>query len=64
MLSETPAESGKPIITGHSWTGHRKSSALAEKVVFPEELLTALRIVSMEEDEVYHVVAMLEEVSL
>lgn len=63
MLSETPAESGKPIITGHSWTGHRKSSALAEKVVFPEELLTALRIVSMEEDEVYHVVAMLEEIS-
>jgi hypothetical protein len=32
-------------------------------VVFPEDLLTALRIVAMEEEEVYRVASMLEDVS-
>jgi hypothetical protein len=32
--------------------------------MFPEDLVTALRIVAMEEDEVYRVVSLLEEVRL
>ncbi|KAG0597800.1 hypothetical protein M758_12G021100 [Ceratodon purpureus] len=50
-------------LTGHSWTGHRKTSPLANKVVFPEDLLTALRIVAMGEEEVYRVASMLEDIS-
>lgn len=67
FCEEANGDSTKPeelLITGHSWSGQRKISSLASKVVFPEDLLTALRIVAMEEDEVYRVVAMLEEVSL
>jgi hypothetical protein len=59
-ISKIPLED---IITGHSWTGHRKASPLANKVVFPEDLLTALRIVAMEEEDVYRVASMLEDVS-
>lgn len=61
-LSRTLVERQKLIVTGHSWSGHRKAPAYVEQIVFPEDLLTALRIVAMKEDEVYHVVGLLEEV--
>lgn len=61
-LSRTLVETQKLIVTGHSWSGHRKAPAYVEQIVFPEDLLTALRIVAMKEDEVYHVVGLLEEV--
>lgn len=60
--TKTLVEPQKLIVTGHSWSGHRKAPAFVEQIVFPEDLLTALRIVAMEEDEVYHVVGLLEEV--
>ena len=49
--------------SSHSWSGVRKASPLAKKVVFPEDLLTAMRIVAMEEEQVNRVVSMLEDVS-
>lgn len=63
-LDSMPKIPPENIVTGHSWTGHRKTSPLANKLVFPEDLLTALRIVAMEEEEVYRVASMLEDVSL
>jgi hypothetical protein len=49
-------ETQKPIASG--------DTKPPQCLMFPEDLLTALRIVAMEEDEVYRVVSLLEEVRL
>lgn len=59
-LSRTLVDSQKLIVSGHSWSGHRKAPAYVEQIVFPEDLLTALRIVAMQEDEVHDVVGLLD----
>ncbi|KAH8933987.1 hypothetical protein BDL97_18G060100 [Sphagnum fallax] len=48
-------ETQKPIASG--------DTKPPQCLMFPEDLLTALRIVAMEEDEVYRVVSLLEEIS-
>jgi hypothetical protein len=52
-------ETQKPVASGDM-----KPPQNFKCLMFPEDLLTALRIVAMEEDEVYHVVSLLEEVRL
>ncbi|KAJ8748901.1 hypothetical protein K2173_013334 [Erythroxylum novogranatense] len=44
-----------------SWSGHRKSPSYVKNLVFPEEFLTALRTITMQEDELYKVSSLLEE---
>ncbi|XP_051146899.1 uncharacterized protein LOC127262308 [Andrographis paniculata] len=45
----------------YSWSGCRKIPSYIDKLVFPEEHVTALRTISMKEDELYKVTSLLEE---
>lgn len=47
----------------YSWSGRRKPPHILEKPVFPEELVAALRIIAMTQEEVQSATALLEEVS-
>ncbi|XP_023645366.1 ribosomal lysine N-methyltransferase set10 isoform X2 [Capsella rubella] len=44
-----------------SWSGKRKMPSYMKKLVFPEDLMTGLRTIAMQEEEIYKVSAMLEE---
>ncbi|KAL8500146.1 hypothetical protein ACS0TY_019947 [Phlomoides rotata] len=44
-----------------SWSGHRKMPSYSSKLVFPEQFLTALRTITMKENELYQVSSLLEE---
>ncbi|KAL0732240.1 hypothetical protein Bca4012_008449 [Brassica carinata] len=44
-----------------SWSGQRKIPSYVNKLVFPEEFMTGLRTIAMQEDEIYKVSAMIEE---
>ncbi|CAA7026121.1 unnamed protein product [Microthlaspi erraticum] len=44
-----------------SWSGQRKMPSYMKKLVFPEDFMTGLRTIAMQEDEIYKVSAMLEE---
>lgn len=46
-----------------SWSGQRKIPTYVNKLVFPEDFMTGLRTIAMQEDEIYKFSAMLEEVS-
>ncbi|KAG7034462.1 Ribulose-1,5 bisphosphate carboxylase/oxygenase large subunit N-methyltransferase, chloroplastic [Cucurbita argyrosperma subsp. argyrosperma] len=46
----------------YSWSGQRKIPAYLDKLVFPEKFLTALRTISMQEDELMQVSSLLAEV--
>ncbi|KAK6260767.1 hypothetical protein SCA6_015241 [Theobroma cacao] len=50
------------IICNFSWSGHRRTPYYLNKLVFPEDFMTALRTIAMQEDEVSKVSLMLEEV--
>ena len=45
-----------------SWSGHRRTPSYLNKLVFPEEFMTALRTITMQEDEVSKVSSLLEKV--
>ncbi|XP_043717294.1 uncharacterized protein LOC122665258 isoform X3 [Telopea speciosissima] len=45
----------------YSWSGQRKKPSYLNKLVFPEEFLAALRTIAMQEEELLHVSALLEE---
>ncbi|KAK6239929.1 hypothetical protein QUC31_005398 [Theobroma cacao] len=49
------------IICNFSWSGHRRTPYYLNKLVFPEDFMTALRTIAMQEDEVSKVSLMLEE---
>eukprot|EP01018_Ginkgo_biloba_P016869 Gb_11486 [translate_table: standard] len=49
-------------MSGYSWSGHRKAPSYFEHLVFPEDLLAALRTIAMQEDELHHVISLLQEV--
>ncbi|XP_010523051.1 PREDICTED: uncharacterized protein LOC104801461 isoform X2 [Tarenaya hassleriana] len=44
-----------------SWSGKRQTPTYLNKLVFPEDFMAALRTISMQEDEIFKVSAMLEE---
>ncbi|KAL1217123.1 Ribulose-1,5 bisphosphate carboxylase/oxygenase large subunit N-methyltransferase [Cardamine amara subsp. amara] len=44
-----------------SWSGQRKMPSYMNKLVFPEDFMTGLRTIAMQEEEIYKVSAMLEE---
>ena len=48
--------------TSYSWSGNRKPPSFLKQFVFPEDMIAALRIVAMKEDELQTVASMLEEV--
>ncbi|KAL6569455.1 hypothetical protein OROMI_013969 [Orobanche minor] len=45
----------------YSWSGRRKMPSYCNKLVFPEAFLTALRTITMKENELNHVSSLLEE---
>ncbi|XVE73943.1 hypothetical protein DITRI_Ditri11bG0159100 [Diplodiscus trichospermus] len=49
-------------ICNFSWSGHRRTPPYLNKLVFPEDFMTALRTIAMQEDEVSKVSSLLEEV--
>lgn len=49
-------------VCNYSWSGQRKTPSYLNKLVFPEKFLTALRTIALQEDELFQVQSMLEEV--
>jgi len=49
-------------VCNYSWSGQRKTPSYANKLVFPEKFMTTLRTIAMQEEELYKVSSMLEEV--
>ncbi|KAL3814878.1 hypothetical protein ACJIZ3_016146 [Penstemon smallii] len=45
----------------YSWSGHRKMPSYVDKLVFPDEFLSSLRTIAMNETELYEVSSLLEE---
>lgn len=48
-------------VSNYSWSGQRKTPSYVNKLVFPEDFLTSLRTIAMQEDELYMVSSLLEE---
>ncbi|ESR58417.1 SET domain-containing protein [Citrus sinensis] len=48
-------------ISSFSWSGQRRMPSYLNKLVFPENFLTALRTIAMQEDEISKVSSLLEE---
>ncbi|XP_062156775.1 uncharacterized protein LOC133864450 isoform X4 [Alnus glutinosa] len=48
-------------VCNYSWSGQRKTPSYLNKLVFPEKFLTALRTIALQEDELFQVQSMLEE---
>ncbi|KAK4578439.1 hypothetical protein RGQ29_028516 [Quercus rubra] len=48
-------------VRSHSWSGQRKMPSYLNKLVFPNNFLTALRTIALQEDEIFQVSSMLEE---
>ncbi|VFQ85978.1 unnamed protein product [Cuscuta campestris] len=47
----------------YSWSGERKIPSYLNRLVFPEEFMTALRTIAMKEDELYKVTSLLSELA-
>lgn len=45
----------------YSWSGQRKTPSYVDKLVFPEKFMATLRTIAMQEDELFKVSSMLEE---
>ncbi|KOM37173.1 hypothetical protein LR48_Vigan03g055400 [Vigna angularis] len=50
-------------VCNYSWSGQRKMPSYANKLVFPEKFMTTLRTIAMQEEELYKVSSMLEELA-
>ncbi|KAL2892306.1 [Fructose-bisphosphate aldolase]-lysine N-methyltransferase chloroplastic [Bienertia sinuspersici] len=48
-------------VSSYSWSGQRKTPSYANKLVFPEDFLTTLRTIAMQENEIFNVQSLLEE---
>ncbi|KAL3649514.1 hypothetical protein CASFOL_005917 [Castilleja foliolosa] len=61
-LSEgTSNKSKSNQVLNYSWSGQRKMPSYSDKLVFPEDFLTALRTITMKENELYQVSSLLKE---
>ncbi|KAK9758005.1 hypothetical protein RND81_01G200200 [Saponaria officinalis] len=48
-------------VCNYSWSGQRKTPSYVNKLVFPDDLLTSLRTLSMQENDLFKVQSLLEE---
>ncbi|GAB2285440.1 hypothetical protein Dimus_019891 [Dionaea muscipula] len=48
-------------VCNYSWSGNRKTPSYINKLVFPEDFLTSLRTIAMQEDDFFKVQSLLEE---
>lgn len=51
-------------VCNYSWSGQRKLPSYIGKLVFPEKFMASLRTIAMQEDDIYRVSSLLEEVSI
>jgi hypothetical protein len=49
--------------SSYSWSGQRKVPSYLHKIVFPQEFLSTLRTIAMQEHEIEQVASLLGEVS-
>lgn len=49
-------------LSNYSWSGQRRAPSYLSNLIFPDEFLTTLRTISMNEEQLYQVSAMLQEV--
>ncbi|RZB93996.1 actin-histidine N-methyltransferase-like isoform X2 [Glycine soja] len=61
--SEENNKSKADKVCNYSWSGQRKMPSYVNKLVFPEKFMTTLRTIAMQEDEVFKVSSMLEELA-
>ncbi|KAL9228956.1 hypothetical protein vseg_004480 [Gypsophila vaccaria] len=59
--SKTVTMNSVTNVCNYSWSGQRKTPSYVSKLVFPDDLLTSLRTIAMQEDDLYKVQSMLEE---
>ncbi|CAM8907334.1 unnamed protein product [Rhodiola kirilowii] len=59
--SQNDCNSKAAKVSNYSWSGKRRMPSYLSKLVFPEDFLTALRTISMKEDQLYQVSSMIEE---
>ncbi|XP_027188085.1 uncharacterized protein [Cicer arietinum] len=50
-------------VCNYSWSGQRKIPSYVNKLVFPEKFMATLRAIAMQEDELFKVSSMLEELA-
>lgn len=55
---------GEDRVPNFSWSGHRKIPSYINKLVFPENFLTALRTADIQEEQLSEITHLLEEVLL
>ncbi|KAL2623487.1 hypothetical protein R1flu_003692 [Riccia fluitans] len=60
---QTPSEDKSQLAHGYSWSGHRKPPTGVKFQVFPEDMMGALRIIAMTEEQVLGVQTLLEELA-
>lgn len=58
---ENNDKSSSNSISAYSWSGERKMPSYLNRLVFPEDFLTALRTIAMKDDELYKVTSLLTE---
>ncbi|CAM8907340.1 unnamed protein product [Rhodiola kirilowii] len=59
--SQNDCNSKAAKVSNYSWSGKRRMPSYLSKLVFPEDFLTALRTISMKEEQLYQFSSMLEE---
>ncbi|KAI3839323.1 hypothetical protein MKX03_031033 [Papaver bracteatum] len=59
--NEDNIQRGNDRMCSFSWSGQRKIPSYLDKLVFPEEFLTSLRTIAMNEEELFKVSSLLEE---
>uniref|UniRef100_A0A803MQ21 SET domain-containing protein n=1 Tax=Chenopodium quinoa TaxID=63459 RepID=A0A803MQ21_CHEQI len=59
--SKNIQECAKDKGPNYSWSGQRKTPSYVNQLVFPEDFLTSLRTVAMQENELFNVQSLLEE---
>lgn len=50
-------------MSGYSWSGHRKVPSYMDHLIFPEDLMAALRTIAMQEHDMHGVISLLTELS-
>lgn len=63
-MDERTGHAKAELPCSHSWSGQRKKPSYVEKLVFPDDFLTALRTISMRQNELSQVSRLLEEVHI
>ena len=62
-LSSVGRKKNLSQMSGYSWSGHRKVPSYMDHLIFPEDLMAALRTIAMQEHDMHGVISLLTEVT-